>query len=150
MQKYYFVTSSLNDDTSVESVEGFQSQYFNSRVVENAGYDALSQVFVHVIGPRVEVSDTMKRHLHQLGEMSDQLHDVHAALGFVHQELQVGEVVTVAGPGGQEPLHRVLVDIAQQVLLVPDMILSRHSQVLQLSKVKPGKGLICEQICGQL
>ena len=104
--------SSLNDDTSVKSVEGFQSQYFNSRVVEDAGYDVLSQVFVHVIGPRVEVSDTMKRHLHQLGEMPDQLHDFHAALGLVHQKLQVGQAVAEGGLG-EDSLNGVLVDITQ-------------------------------------
>ena len=51
---------------------------------------------------------------------------------------------------GQEPLDGVLVDLTQQVLLVPDMILSRHFQILQLPKVESGKWLICEQICGQL
>ena len=60
----------------------------------------------------------MKCHLHQVGEMPDQLHDVHAALGLVHQELQVGEVVGVGGLGEEDPLHGVLVDVAQQVLLV--------------------------------
>ena len=102
-------------------------------------------VFIHVIRARVEISDTMKCHLHQVGEMPDQLHDVHAALGLVNQELQVGEVVAEGGLG-EDPLDGVLVDLAQQVLLVPDMILSRHLQILQLPKVESGKWLICEQI----
>ena len=91
----------------------------------------------------------MECHLHQVGEMSDQLHDVHTALGLVHQELEVCEVVTVGGPR-EKFLDGVLVSITQQVLLVPDVILSRHSQTLQLTKVQSGEWLICEQVCGQL
>ena len=98
-----------------------------------------------MIRPGIEVSNSMKSDLLEVGEVSGKLHNIHTSPRLVHQELQLGQL-RVVRCFGEKFLDGLLVFITEKVLFVPNVIPPRNFQVFQLSEVQSGEWVICKQI----
>ena len=81
----------------------------------------------------------MYNHLIEVGKCRETLKYVDAGQGFISQELKAIERGAVRGR--KEEVKSLLVLVAQQILLVPNVIFAGQTELLQLAKIEACKRL---------
>ena len=135
----------LKDHTTVDRLEGFETKDLDVCVCQNLVDDLLGNFLVHVVrGTWIEISNTVYNHLSEVVKRHEIFQQVNAGQGFVGKELQSVE----GGPvqGGEKEVKGLLVLVAQQILLVPNMVFAGQAQFFQLGQIESSKWLKCGNV----